>query len=85
VERAGDRKLRERGVTLVLAFLVVLILVAVVGKLTVTSAVDRSVARNRLDEMRCEFAARGAAEVAKALLAHVVRNESRVLTSWRSQ
>ncbi len=61
-------RVRERGVALVLAFLVLLILVAVAGEITVTSAVDRGIALHELEDMRCEFAARGAVEVAKALL-----------------
>jgi len=76
VGNAGGRKRRERGVALLLTFLVILILVAVVGEVSVTSAVERGIARHELEDMRCEFAARGAVEVAKALLIRDARETS---------
>ncbi|MFH0943561.1 MAG: hypothetical protein V2A76_00015, partial [Planctomycetota bacterium] len=79
----GGEGARERGVALILAFLVIMILVVIVGQISVTSAVERQVAGCELDEMRIEYAARGAVEVAKALLVRDAREGLRGTTAAR--
>ena len=81
---AGAGGERERGIALVLTFLVILILVVVAGEISLTSAVEREIAGRQLEEMRTEFAARGAVEVAKALLVRDVREGLREATGTRT-
>jgi len=59
---------RERGVALVLAFLCLMILVVVMGQITVRSSVERAIALEELDGLRCDYAARAAMEHAQAIL-----------------
>lgn len=72
---AAGRTNPERGAALILAFLCVMILVVVMGQLTVSSTVDRSVALNSLKDVQYEGAARGAMEIAISLLLRDAKDE----------
>ncbi len=59
---------RERGAAMLLTFLAIVILVVVVGQLSVSSSVDRSIAVNALNEIQYDYAAAAALHVAQAML-----------------
>lgn len=61
---------------MLLAFLALMVLVAVVGQLSVSSSVERSIALNALEETRFEYAARGAYHEACALLIKDLKDEA---------
>lgn len=68
---------RERGASLLLAFLCLLVLVVVVGELSVSSTVELQIARQEAVSVRLEYAARGGLEIAKSLLLRDLRHERR--------
>ncbi len=69
--RAG----REQGAALLLTFLVLMILVVVIGQLSVSSSVDRSIALHSTKDVEFEYAARGGLEIAKSLLIKDLKDE----------
>lgn len=66
---------RERGAALILAFLALMVLVVVVGQLTVSSAIEKSIANNTVKDIQYEGAAVGAFEIAKSLLMRDLKDE----------
>lgn len=67
---------RERGAAMLLAFLAILILVVVIGQISVSSTVDRSIARTLVSETEYDYAARGAWHEACALLIKDLKDEA---------
>ncbi|MFG0320553.1 MAG: hypothetical protein ACF8XB_24995 [Planctomycetota bacterium JB042] len=66
---------RERGAAMLLAFLALLILVVVVGQLSVSANVDRSIALTSLQDVKYDYAARGAWHEACAMLIKDLKDE----------
>ncbi|KAA3636049.1 MAG: hypothetical protein DWP92_10155, partial [Armatimonadetes bacterium] len=65
---------RERGATLVLAFLTLLILIVILGDVSVRSSVEFRIAHEEVRDLRYDYAARAGFEVAKALLVQDARH-----------
>jgi len=66
---------RERGAAMLLAFLALMILVVVIGQLTVSSSVDRSLALTSVQELKYDYAARAAWHEACAQLIKDLKDE----------
>lgn len=67
---------RERGAAMLLAFLALLILVVVIGQLSVSSNVDRSIALTSLKELQYDYASRAAWHEACAMLIKDLKDEA---------